>query len=120
MAKHLTDGAWAEEMAAVYLKKETEYQILERNWRYSHSEIDIVCSFRTKLILVEVKYRKSNYFGDPEDSVSVIKQRKMQEAAEEYMKLNPKFSEVFFDIISITGPQQNASLMHFRDAFFPS
>jgi hypothetical protein len=44
----------------------------------------------------------------------------MQEAAEAYIALNPSYSEVIFDIISISGPKKAAKLMHYRDAFFPS
>jgi putative endonuclease len=120
MAKdqHIKDGAWAEQMAVTYLSQ-TDYQILERNWRYKRAEIDLVCSLNGKLVLVEVKYRKEDYFGEPEGAVADLKVQKMQEAAEGYMGLHPDFEEVLFDIISITGPKENAKLVHFKDAFFP-
>ena len=81
MAKdqHIIDGAWAEQMAVTYLSQ-TDYQLLERNWRYKRAEIDLVCSLKGKLVLIEVKYRKADYFGEPEGAVEDLKQKKMQEA----------------------------------------
>lgn len=120
MAKdqHIKDGAWAEQMAFTYLSQ-TNYKILERNWRFKRAEIDLVCSCKGKLILVEVKYRRSAYFGQPESAVRETKMEKMQEAAVGYFSLHPEYDEVIFDIISISGPKENAKLVHFKDTFFP-
>lgn len=118
--EHLADGHWAENVAVEFLKNETNYSILERNWRYKRAEIDIVCANKGRLVLVEVKYRKSSYFGEPEGAVEKAKEEKMQEAAEGYMNKNTQYSEVIFDIISISGPKNDAQLNHFKDAFFPS
>lgn len=66
-------GGWAEEIAVNYLENQTSNQILFRNWRYKHSEIDIVAQRKNKLVLIEVKFRKTNFFGDPESAVKKIK-----------------------------------------------
>jgi len=116
--QHLLDGAWAEQIAMEYLQK-VGYTMLHQNWRYKRAEIDLVCEWEGKLILVEVKYRKSNQQGEPEEAVGDKKMRMLQEAAEGYMVQYPQFEEVIFDIISITGPKENAQLVHFKDAFFP-
>lgn len=113
-------GGWAEEIAVNYLENQTCNQILFRNWRYKHSEIDIVAQRKNKLVLIEVKYRKTNFFGDPESAVKKNKMRKMQEAAEGFMLQYPKFDEVIFDLICISGPRKDAKLEHFEDAFFPN
>lgn len=113
-------GDWAEEIAANYLEQETQNKILFRNWRYKHSEIDIVAQRKDRLVFIEVKYRKTNYFGEPDSAVEKTKMRKMQEAAEGFMLEYPKFQEVIFDLICISGPKEDASLEYFEDAFFPS
>ena len=83
------------------------------------AEVDIICEWNGKLIFIEVKYRKSNIHGEPEEAVDQKKMKKLQEAAEGYIDQYPEFDEVIFDIISITGPKKDAKIIHFKDAFFP-
>lgn len=120
MAKnqHIQDGDWGEQVATEYLEN-LGYAVLFRNWRYKKAEVDIICVNQEKLVFVEVKYRKTDYFGEPENAISDEKIRKLQEAAEGFMDQYPKFDEILFDIISIVGPRKDAKLTHFKDAFFP-
>ena len=55
-------GAWGEERAAKYLKKQG-YRILERNYSCRFGEIDLIVSDRAYLVFVEVKLRKSDAFA---------------------------------------------------------
>lgn len=117
--QHIVDGNWAEQIAIDFLTT-ISYKVLQKNWRHKRAEVDIICEVKGKLVFVEVKYRRSAFYGDPEEAVSELKIRKLQEAAEGYFEQNPQYDEVIFDIISITGPKENAKLKHFKDAFFPS
>ncbi len=101
MASHNELGKEGEEMAARWLK-ENGFDLLHRNWRHSHYEIDIVATKGKFLHFVEVKARKASPFGYPEDSVTRKKFKNLQKAADEYLFLNPGHSWISYDILSIT------------------
>lgn len=112
-AKTKKIGNEAEKMASDYLLKKS-YEILFTNWRYQHAEIDIIAKKNSIIVFVEVKFRKNNHFGYPEEFVSKNKIRKMKEAAEAYIEQNNWEGELRFDIIAI----QNQNIEHFEDAFY--
>lgn len=101
MASHNELGKEGEEMAARWLKG-NGFELLHRNWRHSHYEIDIVAIKGKFLHFVEVKARKASPFGYPEDSVTKKKFKNLQKAADEYLFLNPGHSWISYDILSIT------------------
>ena len=57
MAEHLEVGKEGEELAANWLQQ-NGYEILHRNWRHSHYEIDIIASKENILHIIEVKLRR--------------------------------------------------------------
>lgn len=94
------------------------YKILERNWRYGHSEIDLICARDGKLVFVEVKTRKSLKYGLPETAVSESKQKAIFRASEQYIyKINHQ-NEIRFDIIGVILGDK-IEVAHFEDAFYP-
>ena len=94
-------GKQGEALAAAYLLK-NNYQILEKNWRHSNMEVDII-AFKNKILhVIEVKTRTSKTYGAPEDDVTVKKFRLLQDAAEVYMYKHPEYNKLQFDIIAIT------------------
>lgn len=100
MAAHNKFGADGEKLAADWLQ-EKGFEILHRNWRHSHYEIDIVAQKNKMLHFIEVKCR--NYsLGFPEDSVTKKKFKNLQKAANEYLFLNPDHKWIQYDILSIT------------------
>jgi putative endonuclease len=119
MANHNDLGNWGEEAAITYLEAQG-YKILERNWRWGKSEIDIIASDPDGVLTFhEIKTRKNNTFGNPEQAVGLKKQKMMLEAAGEYMYQINYEHEIRFDIIAIIT-EPNFELMHFKDAFFSS
>ena len=52
------------------------YTILFMNWRYKHSEIDIIAQDGKMIVFVEVKSRKNNQYGNPEEFVTKHKIKK--------------------------------------------
>ena len=46
------------------------YTILFMNWRNKHSEIDIIAQDGKMIVFVEVKSRKNNQYGNPEEFVT--------------------------------------------------
>ena len=106
-------------MAAKYLIS-IGYKLLEKNWRYSKAEIDLILKSDEILVFCEVKARTGDHFGQPEDSISAQKENLIQDAAQRYMELINYEWEIRFDIISIMLDKQGQlrSLRHFKDAFF--
>ncbi len=64
------------------------YRILERNFRCSYGEIDLVAEDEYDLIFIEVKTRRGTAYGRPEEAVTLRKQRKLLEIASYYLDLH--------------------------------
>lgn len=109
-------GRLGEELAANHLI-EKGYQILERNWHSGHKEIDIIALDGTTLVVVEVKTRKSDDFGEPDIAVGRDKQRMLIQAADAYVRYNNLNVDVRFDIISIVFTDEEPEIEHIEDAF---
>ncbi len=119
MAKHLETGKKGEDLAIQFLK-DKGYEILETNWRFRRSEVDIIAKDGLILVFVEVKTRSYDYFGKPESFVSARKKVLLQDAAAAYMHEINHTWEIRFDIIGILMPSpKHIEINHFEDAFFP-
>lgn len=110
-------GKLGEHLAAQYLKKKG-YQILETNWRFKRSEIDIICTKDDLIIFVEVKTKTYVAFGQPEESVSERKAAKVVEGAEEYAYQKNWNGDIRFDIIAIVLENEKQKILHLEDAFY--
>jgi putative endonuclease len=98
--QHISTGKKGEELACKFIM-EKGFEILETNWRYSHSEVDIIASKENVLYFFEVKTRKSIVFGLPEASVGNKKMTKLKEAAQAYLYKHPNWKLLQFNILSI-------------------
>lgn len=94
-------GNKGENIAANYLLKHG-YNIINKNWRYRHWEVDIIASKKNKLHFVEVKTRTNDRFGKPEESIGRNKMNNLKNAAEEYLYQHPEWKYIEFDVIAIT------------------
>ena len=101
MAKHNLTGTEGEILGATHLIQEG-YCILEKNWRHSHWEVDIIAYKNNTLHFIEIKTRKTKKFGQPEDKVGKKKMENLINAAEQYLYLNPQWNRIQFDILSIS------------------
>ncbi|MEH6658629.1 YraN family protein [Leeuwenhoekiella marinoflava] len=110
-------GKWGEQFAADYLEKNA-YGIVERNWFFAKAEIDIIALKGDELIIVEVKTRNSDFFGDPQDFVTPAKIKLLVKAANEYIISNDLDLEVRFDIIAVLKNKTQEKLEHFENAFY--
>ena len=118
MAEHNETGQKGEELAAVYLKNKG-YTILEMNWHFKNLEVDIIASSGEFLVIVEVKTRSSNFFGEPETFVTRKKQQNLVKAAHEYIQRYELDLEVRFDIISVIISNGKSTVNHIEGAFYP-
>jgi putative endonuclease len=101
MAHHNNTGLLGEKMAVEYLL-EKGFSILHQNWRHSHWEVDVIASQKNRLHFIEVKTRRTQKFGYPENDVSKKKIENLINASEEYLFLNPQWKLIQFDVLSIT------------------
>ena len=121
MARQNELGKWGEQYAADYLQS-IGYDIIERDWRIGHRDIDIIARTGdgTTVVFVEVKTRTSDVVTKPDDAVDIKKIRNIGYAANNYIKTKGIVDEVRFDIISIIGNnKENAQLEHIIEAFNP-
>ena len=108
-----------EDAAAAYLER-IGMTIEERNWRTKSGEIDIVASEGDELVLVEVKTRRSQRAGSPEEAVSAAKQRRIARLAAAYLATTARDASrgVRFDVVTIRVlGEDRALLRHYRAAF---
>lgn len=89
-----------EQQAAAYLI-EKGYTILERNYYAGHKEIDLVALEGGYLVFVEVKYRKNEKMGRPEEQITWKKMENLREAAKKYIynKRLPQDTPCRFDVV---------------------
>ncbi|MBN2428535.1 MAG: YraN family protein [Deltaproteobacteria bacterium] len=114
--KRATLGRWGEDLAVDFLKKRG-MKILERNFRCPAGEIDIIARCGKHIIFVEVKTRKSEMFGTPQEAVNLRKQRQIIRAAQWYLEQKPLNLQPRFDVLAIRAGDNQPELEHIPDAF---
>lgn len=111
-------GAEGEEIAAELLVK-SGFEIIKRNYRYGHGEIDIIAKEKDTLVFVEVKTRKNLEFGPPELAVTKSKQRQIKKIAEAYLyDKEIKDTDCRIDVIAILLKKNlPPEINHIKNAF---
>ena len=116
-------GARGEEVAARRLV-DREWEVLERNWRCMHGEVDIVARDPERedaVVLVEVKTRLAKGERDdviPELAVDASKRRRYRMCALTYLFSHQDVTSVCFDVIAINvAPEGGAHLRHLFNAY---
>jgi putative endonuclease len=106
------------EKIALNLLQKKKFQIREKGFRMFRGEIDIIADDGDDLVFIEVKSRRGNQFGHPEDSVTPAKQRQIKKIAAGYLfKHDIQDKPCRFDVIAITFFENKVDLIHFEDAF---
>jgi len=77
-------GQRGEQYAAQYLT-DHGYAIRTRNWRCPAGEIDLVTEKAGALIFVEVRTRRGDRLGTPEESITPTKRARLVAAAQTYL-----------------------------------
>ena len=117
MAEHNQIGKQGEELAVQFLE-ELGYTIIETNWQQHKFEIDIIAQDKNEIVFVEVKTRSTAYFGKPEESVTLRKQKHLIEGADYYIQEKEIDIESRFDVISVVI-KNTTEINHIKDAFYP-
>lgn len=80
MPQHLLTGAFGEDMAAGYMFR-AGYEILGRNVREGHCEIDIVARDEDEVVFTEVRTRSKSIIASPDETVGPQKLSRLIRAA---------------------------------------
>ena len=119
MASHNELGKQGEKAAADFLLSKG-YKIRHTNWKSEKYELDIVAEKDNMLVVVEVKTRSTNFFGNPEEFVSNAKMKRIINAANHYIQTYDSKLETQFDIISVLKTADGKfNIEHIEDAFAP-
>lgn len=78
-------GDRGEKLARAFLISKG-YKIIETNYRIREGEIDIVAQKDDCLVFVEVRTRRGNQFGTPEESLTETKQERLEALAQIYIQ----------------------------------
>ena len=76
-------GRLGENIACDFLRK-NGYKIIETNYRCRDGEIDIITQQQDTLVFVEVRTKRSFFFGSPEESITQTKKEHLRAVAEHY------------------------------------
>ncbi|MEJ8279180.1 YraN family protein [Pseudonocardia spirodelae] len=113
-------GRRGEDTAAEYLERQHGMVVLSRNWRCKDGELDIVAVDRQqRLVFCEVKTRSGLRFGEPAESVTPRKIRRIRALARAFMAAHHvTWVEVRFDVVAVLMPPgRPATLTHYPAAF---
>jgi putative endonuclease len=111
-------GAYGERVAARLLTT-AGMRLLDRNWRCTAGELDLVALDGDTIVFCEVKARRGDAFGSPVEAVGPTKARRLRMLASRWLAAHPHIhGPVRFDVVSVrprrAGP---AAVEHLRAAF---
>lgn len=113
-------GANGEIIAKNYLLNKN-YKFIKNNYRYERAEVDLIFEDEVSkmIIFIEVKTRRNKKYGEPEESITFIKQEHIKKAATGFINDFPEFSnhDLRIDVISILINEGNAEINHIENAF---
>ncbi len=111
---HLISGEQAEQQACDFLITQG-LTLVERNFRSSYGELDLIMKDDETLVIVEVRFRKNAKFGSALESVTVAKQVKISATTEVYLStLENEMPRIRFDVVGILG---DGDLQWVKNAF---
>lgn len=110
-------GRRAEESVTKYLQRRG-FEILRRNERVGHLEIDIIAKKGSLLVFCEVRSRTDDTWMTPAQSLDSTKLNRLRRAAMQWMvSAQPNTVEVRFDVASVVYDVPQGRIDYFEDAF---
>lgn len=111
-------GIDGESQAVEYLLNQG-FKILKRNFFFGKvGEIDIIAEDKGILVFIEVKYRNSNSYGNPLETLTFKKQNTLRRVAEGYLYINKIVNkECRFDVICFEKEDGKTKITHLKNAF---
>jgi putative endonuclease len=117
-APHLRAGKLGEQIAERWLQRKG-LQTIRKNYRCKVGELDLIMRENNRLVIVEVRYRKSTDFGGPLNSVSTLKQQRIARTTLHFLQAAPQFkhSPLRFDVLSLVGSLDKPAIEWCQRAF---
>jgi len=98
-------GRWGEDRAATHYRR-LGYEVLGRNWRCSHGEMDLILRDGDLIVFCEVKTRRTDTYGSGFWAVDHRKQARLRRIAAAWLSANGhRSTSIRFDVAAITGVQ---------------
>ncbi len=102
-------GSYGEAVAARRLV-ESGWQILDRNWRGTDGELDIVARDGNVVVAVEVKTRRGVGFGHPAQAITATKLARLRRLTGEWLAQHPvRCASVRIDVVAVVVPRFGAA-----------
>ncbi|MBR1872900.1 MAG: YraN family protein [Bacteroidales bacterium] len=112
-------GRRGEELVCDWLLRHG-HTILERNWRSSHLELDIVSRARDGIHFVEVKSRVAPLAASPQENVGGLKQHRVAKAAQHYLAMKgEQDTEAWLDVATVVFDGEDAIVEYMPNAYVP-
>jgi putative endonuclease len=114
--RHLL-GLYGERLAARYLQS-IGYEIVERNWRCSIGEIDLVVRDKARWVFVEVKTRNGAGYGHPLEAITEEKLSRLRKLVCEWCRSRQLSGiDVRIDAVSVLVDRGRVQLEHLKQVF---
>lgn len=102
-------GRYGEKVAATYLV-DAGWVVLDRNWRGTGGELDLIARDGDVLVAVEVKTRRGTAFGHPAEAVTPAKLARLRRLTGEWIATHPvRPSSVRIDVVAVVLPEAGAA-----------
>lgn len=111
--QHLLRGEAAEEQAYQFLIN-NGLQPVCRNYRCKQGELDLIMTEGSTLVIIEVRFRKTDIYGSALESITSRKQARIIMATQHYLSGQKTETAIRFDVIALSG---NGSLQWVKNAF---
>ncbi len=117
-AAHLMRGESAEEQAHKFLINKGLKPVC-RNFRCKQGELDLVMTDGQTLVIIEVRFRKTDQYGSAVESVTRTKQSRIIAATQFFLSSQANLSQkvdrpIRFDVVAISG---NDNIDWIKNAF---
>lgn len=112
-AAHLIRGESAEEQAHKFLINKGLTPVC-RNYRCKQGELDLIMTDHQTLVIIEVRFRKTDQYGRAAETVTRAKQSRIIAATHIYLSSHKADRPVRFDVIAISG---NGNVEWIQNAF---
>jgi putative endonuclease len=108
-------GTRGEDAAAAYLVRHG-WTLLERNWRCSEGELDIVAHDGRRHVVCEVKTRSSTDYGDPLEAITWQKARRLRRLAARWAAAHGvPAATVRVDVLGLVTDRDGFTVDHLRE-----
>ena len=108
-------GAYGESLAAQFLQRKG-LRVIDRNFRTPYGEIDLITRNRDTLVFVEVKARRNDEAGFPEEAVKRRKVHHLMRTAWFYTQKHPDLPDRWrLDVVAIQYTPQGPKIRWYKN-----